>query len=292
MSWVNAFKTVAVNVYTQNSTLRTGTASMFDLIRRKSTKSLNPNRHSSICRRYPKDRTPCFDPSTITIEYGRQCHARLIRSFLYTEHWPREPSVVGLWMPLESPYLDTLTDMYSYSGDRFLAYERIKRTNERKLVGVCVCTKQYPWMIDELEEWAHVTASRPERHRMYFCAHCLKSPNFFKKYNVDFIYEIEVLCVAQEVASHGVGLMLVKKALAHAEDLRYPLVQNIAVSQYTASLCERAGMKRDWTMDYSEFVDAAGQRVFFPRRPHHTVGIYVKYFDPKKSLELPCKKPF
>lgn len=45
-------------------------------------------------------------------------------------------------------------------------------------------------MIDELEEWAHVTTSRPERHRMYFCAHCLKSPNFFKRYNVDFIYEV------------------------------------------------------------------------------------------------------
>lgn len=51
-------------------------------------------------------------------------------------------------------------------------------------------------------------------------------------------------------------------------------------------------MKRVWTMDYTDFVDDAGQRVFYPRRPHHTVGIYIKYFDPKKGGVLPCKPDF
>lgn len=45
-------------------------------------------------------------------------------------------------------------------------------------------------------------------------------------------------------------------------------------------------------MDYSDFVDDAGQRVFFPRRPHHTVGLYVKYFDPKIGGIEPCKPPY
>lgn len=80
------------------------------------------------------------------------------------------------------------------SGDRFLAFERMERTDERKLIGVCVANKVWPWMIDELEEWAHYTASPPERHRMYFSAHCLKSPGLFKKYNVDYIYDVSISC--------------------------------------------------------------------------------------------------
>lgn len=48
-------------------------------------------------------------------------------------------------------------------------------------------------------------------------------------------------------------------------------------------------MKREWTMDYNEFIDNAGQRVFFPRRPHETVAVYVKAFDPKKGVDVPCK---
>ncbi|KAG6447848.1 uncharacterized protein LOC115442007 [Manduca sexta] len=244
-----------------------------------------------ICLNHP-DKKPCFDIRNVSVELGNQCHAKMIRSFLYTHYWPREPSVVALWMSLNCPYLDILTDKYSHSGDRFLAFERIPRTGERKLVGVCVANQVHPWMIDELEEWAHYTASHPERNRMYFCAHCLKSPNLFRKYNVDYIYDIEVLATAAEVTGQGVATLLLRNALAHAHELRHTLAQVVAVSQYISKVCERAGMKRDWAMNYDEFVDDCGQRVFFPRRPHQTAAIYVKHFDPRKGAETPCKPPF
>ncbi|XP_026745145.1 uncharacterized protein LOC113506506 [Trichoplusia ni] len=241
---------------------------------------------------FPPEKKPCFDIRNVTIERATTCHSRMIRSFLYTQYWPREPSVVGLWMPINSPYLEVLTDKYSNSGERILAFEKIQRTGERRLIGVTVANRVYPWMVDELEEWAHYTASKPEKHRMYFCAHCLRSPNLFKKYNVDYIYDIEVLGTAAEVTGQGVGTLLLKNALASAEEMRHPLVQLVSCSQYTSKICEKCGMKRVWTMDYSDFVDDAGQRVFFPRRPHHTVGLYVKYFDPKIGGIEPCKPPY
>ncbi|XP_021187473.2 uncharacterized protein LOC110374193 isoform X1 [Helicoverpa armigera] len=238
----------------------------------------------------PKDKKPCFDIRNVTIERATECHSRMIRSFLYTHYWPREPSVISLWMPINSPYLDILTDKYSHSGERLLAFERIPRTSERKLIGITIANRVYPWMIKELVEWAHCTPSKPERHRMFFCAHCLQSPNLFKKYNVDYIYDIEVLGTSADVTGQGVGTMLLKTILASARELRHPVVQVVSKSQYTSRICEKCGMKRVWAMDYTEFVDDCGQRVFFPRRPHHTVGVYVKYFDPKKGMELPCKR--
>ncbi|XP_028039514.1 uncharacterized protein LOC114249979 [Bombyx mandarina] len=254
-------------------------------------KSLRKRSPCDVCL-YPTDKKPCFDLRNVSIEFGNQCHAKLIRSFLYTHFWPREPSVVGLWMSLECPYLEVLTEKYSNSGDRFLAFERIQRTGERKLAGVCVANTVRPWKIKELEEWAHNTDSKPERHRMYFCAHCLKSPNLFAKYNVDYIYDVEVLTTAAEVTGQGLATLLLRTALAHANELRHPLVQTVAVSQYTSKICERVGMRREWSMNYADYVNDAGQRVFFPRRPHHTVAVYVKHFDPKKGGEVPCKPPY
>ncbi|XP_075972456.1 uncharacterized protein LOC142974179 [Anticarsia gemmatalis] len=292
MKWLNALTCSALRASTLNLNYQ---PSVKQVVRCKSSASKKWNvdsRAPSPCSKYPCDIRPCFDINSVTIELGNLCHAKMIRSFLYTHYWPRDPSVVGLWMSLDSPYLDILSDKYSHSGDRLLAFERLHRTNERKMVGLCVANKVCPWMIGELEDWAHVTPSKPERHRMYFLAHCLKSPNFFQKYHVDFIYDVEVLGTSQDAAGQGVGVMMLKTVLAQAQELRYPLVQVISVSQYTSRICEKCGMKRDWTMDYTEFVDDAGQCVFFPRRPHHTVGIYVKYYDPKKSLELPCKPPY
>ncbi|XP_052754168.1 uncharacterized protein LOC113518626 [Galleria mellonella] len=251
-------------------------------------------RNPSICNicLYPQGKKPCFDIRNVTIDRGNKCHIKHIRSFLYQHYWPREPSVIGLWMSLNSPYLAVLTERYSSSGDRLLAYEHLARTNEKKLVGVTVANQVFPWAADELEEWAHYTISKPERHRMYFCAHCYRSPNLFKKYNVSYIYDVEVLGTAAEVTGQGVGTLLLKTALEHAKELRHPLVQVVSLNQYTSRICEKCGMKREWTMDYTEFVDDAGRRVFFPRRPHHTVAVYVKYNDPKIGGILPCKPPF
>ncbi|KAL4704694.1 hypothetical protein ACJJTC_011478 [Scirpophaga incertulas] len=226
------------------------------------------------------DKKPCFDLKSVSVELGNSCHAKAIRSFLYTHYWTREPSVVALWLPLNSSYLDVLTEKYSNSGDRFLAYERLSRTKEHKLVGVCVINKVYPWVSSELDEWAHFTPSKPERNRLYFLSHCYRSPNIFNKYNVQYIYDVEVLATASEVGGQGVGTRLLTTVLEHAEELRHPLVHVIAISKYTCNICEKAGMKRAWTMDYTEFVDNNGQKVFFPRRPHSKVSVYVKYNDP------------
>ncbi|KAF9406459.1 hypothetical protein HW555_013181 [Spodoptera exigua] len=239
-----------------------------------------------------KDRKPCFDIRNLTLERARDCNAKLIRSFLYTHYWPREPTVTSLWMSLDSPLLDVQTDQYSSSGDRILAYERLERTGERKLVGLAVANKIYPWMIGELDEWAHCTTSLPDKYKIYFTAHCLKGPNLFKKYNVDYIYEVEVLCTAAEVTGQGVGKLLLNSMLEYAKEMRHPLVQVVAVSHYTSKICEKCGMKPEWTMNYEDFTDECGHRIFFPRKPHYSVVVHVKYFDPRKGGVLPCKPPF
>ncbi|CAG5041129.1 unnamed protein product [Parnassius apollo] len=241
---------------------------------------------------YPPDKKPCFDIKKVTVERGNSCHSNMIRSFLYTHFWPQEPSVVGLWTPLNSPYLEVLTDQYANSGDRFLAFEKIERTGETKLIGVSIGNKVLPWTSDELEEWAHSTSSKPEQTRMYFNAHCLKDSNLINKYNVDYLYEVEILSTDPEVAGQGVGKLLLNTALSHAEELGYPVAQVIAVSHYTSKICKKCGMKLEWSMKYEDFVDRAGRQMFFPRRPHLAVEIYSKFFDPSKNKEEPCKPQY
>ncbi|XP_013161746.1 PREDICTED: uncharacterized protein LOC106113491 [Papilio xuthus] len=238
------------------------------------------------------DKKPCFDMTNVRVERANQCHSNMIRLFLYTHCWPREPSVVGLWMSSDSPYLDILTDKYSNSGDRFLAFEQLDRTRESRLIGVCVANKLFPWMVAELEEWANFTYCKPDRTRMYFIAHCIKNADLIRKYNLEYIYDVEVLCTDASVAARGVGKRLLDVTLAHADDLGYPLAQVIAVSHYAAKICEKCGMKREWSMDYDDYVDRTGHQVFFPRRPHLSVAVYSKFFDPTKPKPLPCKPPY
>ncbi|XP_050681746.1 uncharacterized protein LOC126977095 [Leptidea sinapis] len=249
-------------------------------------------RRTSPCKLTSPPKGTCFDIRNLELVQGTNAHGKAIRSFLYNHYWPREPSIVSLWMSPNSPYLDLLTDKYSYSGERILAYEYIPRTKERKLVGLCVCNKVYPWMVEELEQWGHSTSTTPERHRIYFIAHCIRSPSLFQKYKVEYIYDVEVLGTAAEVTGQGVGTILLQTVLKEAKEQRHPLVQVIAVSQYGAKICEKVGMKQDWSMKYSDFIDDGGVKVFYPRSPHNNVYIYTKYFDPKLGGELPCLPPF
>ncbi|XP_022829607.1 uncharacterized protein LOC111358623 [Spodoptera litura] len=251
-------------------------------------------KRSSPCDRcfIPKHKKPCFDIRNIIIERATECHGKLIRSFLYTHYWPREPTIVGLWMSLNSPLLDVLTDKYMSFGDRMLAFERIKRTKETKLVGLSVASKLYPWTVGELDEWAHVTTIMPEKYKIYFTAHCLKQPDLFRKYKVDYIYDVEVLGSAAEVTGHGVATLLLRNILDNALEVRHPLVQVVSTSSYTSKICEKCGMKLEWSMDYKDFTDECGRVIFYPRRPHHSVGVYVKFNDPSKGGVLPCKPQY
>ncbi|XP_068628015.1 uncharacterized protein [Battus philenor] len=253
--------------------------------------TITRQRKKSLCDVRP-DEKPCFDISKVTVERGNPCHANMIRLFLYNHYWPREPSVVGLWMASDSAYLDILTDKYSNSGDRFLVFEKLDRTKESRLIGVSAAYKVFPWSIVELEDWAHFTLCKPDRTRMYFIAHCLKKSNLLNKYNVEFVYDVEVIGTDAELARRGVGKLLLDITLKHAEDLGYPVAQVIAVNHYAAKICAKCGMNLEWSMKYHDYVDRTGHQVFFPRRPHENVCVYSKFFNPSKPKVLPCLPPY
>ncbi|XP_063375073.1 uncharacterized protein LOC134662732 [Cydia amplana] len=246
-------------------------------------------RRPSICAYldYP-DRKPCFDICNTRIIRGDQSTGANIHPFLYEHYWTREPSVCSLWMHLDNDYIRIMSDKFSYTGDRFLAMEPMDRTGECKLVGVLVANKIFPWEPRELEEWGDATPSVPERSRMYFYSHCYNSSNLWKKYNVDYIYEIEVLTTASEVTSQGVATLLLKYVLKEALLLRHPLIQVISTSAYVDKVCERCGMKKEWSMHFADFVDSFGQSIFYPRPPHLDCNIYIKKFDQKEAAALPC----
>lgn len=69
------------------------------------------------------------------------------------------------------------------------------------------------------------------------------------------------------------------KILAWLGNEKAKLVFVIVIVFFSSKICEKVGMKKEWSMKYSEFVDDAGQRVFFPRDPHHTVTVYIKKFE-------------
>jgi RimJ/RimL family protein N-acetyltransferase len=52
-------------------------------------------------------------------------------------------------------------------------------------------------------------------------------------YGIWYCYQVEVLSTAAEVTGQGVGTLLLRTALDHAQELRHPVVQVIASSKYT-----------------------------------------------------------
>ncbi|XP_011562020.3 uncharacterized protein LOC105392122 [Plutella xylostella] len=252
----------------------------FECKKKKTEECRNPITPCDVAFMEP-DKKTCFDMRNVTLERASQHHGRMISSFLNNQHWPREPTVTSLYLPPDSRYLQVLSEKYAYSGDRLIALEKNDRTDERRLIGVAVANKIFPWMANELEEWGHSTTDKAERHRMFFQAHCYRHPNLFKKYKVDYIWDIEVLCTASDVSGHGVCSVLLRHMLEEGVDARHPLAQVTATSTYLAAACEHSGMKKEWSMNYQDFVDSAGQRAFYPRKPHTSVNIYVQKFKPK-----------
>ncbi|XP_049865462.1 uncharacterized protein LOC126366397 [Pectinophora gossypiella] len=250
------------------------------------------NRVPLPCRKYPPDRRPCVDMRKIIIERGTPCHEKIIRAFLYAHHWTRDPTCTGLWMSLDSPYLACITEKYATSGDRYLAFELQDRTHERKPVGVLVANKTFPWVADELDQWARHTIFKPDRTRMFFMAHCLRSANLFNRYHVPYAYEIEVLSTSEEVRGHGVGEALLRRCIKDALELRHPLIQILAKSDYVIKICERLKLKNAWSMKYADYVSETGQSLFFPRRPHFTAAMYYRVFDPKDAVPKVCPAKF
>ncbi|XP_026326608.1 uncharacterized protein LOC113235202 [Hyposmocoma kahamanoa] len=202
-------------------------------------------------------------------------HEKMIRSFLFTHYWPREPSITALWMSACSKYVDVLNDKYASFGFRYIAFEKLRRTNELKMVGVLVGNKVFPWSAEELEQWTLLTDSPPEQTHMFFRAHVLRSSNLFATYNCSYVYELEVLATAGEVMGLGVGTELVKFALNDAYDQRIPVTSLVATSHYAAKICKKVGMTRVWSCDYRDMVDHKGNPVFFPRAPHTSVSVYA-----------------
>lgn len=78
------------------------------------------------------------------------------------------------------------------SGVRYIAFEKLQRTNELKMVGVLVCNKVFPWTADEFEQWTLLTDSTSEQTHMYFKAHVLRGARLFTEFHTPYVYEVSL----------------------------------------------------------------------------------------------------
>lgn len=59
----------------------------------------------------------CFNMHNLVIIRASNVHEKMIRSFLFTHYWPREPSITALWMSPCSKYVDILNDKFASFGE-------------------------------------------------------------------------------------------------------------------------------------------------------------------------------
>lgn len=88
------------------------------------------------------------------------CHARMISAFLYEHYWTREPSVVGLWMPIHSPYIKILTEKYSYSGQ----YRGCLLNNVLAPVRLRIVLLELEEFCHQVDIWLHQGLSSQAEH--------------------------------------------------------------------------------------------------------------------------------
>ncbi|KAJ2938800.1 hypothetical protein O0L34_g18423 [Tuta absoluta] len=231
---------------------------------------------------------PPFDMCEVQVEETRAQHEPCIRSFLHNEYFPREPSLQGLNIAHKptSFYLQYLANHYVRESNGFIAFRIDHQRKEKEIVGLVFGKKKFPWEAELYEKWAQ-RSKEPECIHMFFHAHCFRSPDIFKKYNVPFVYDIEVISTAEEHAGKGVAEFLLRRAILHTIEMCYPVVQMIVTNSFMINPCKRLGMRKEWTMHYREYVDHCGSPLFCLRRPHTTVNLFIRTLPCYNELSKP-----
>nr|XP_022920579.1 dopamine N-acetyltransferase-like [Onthophagus taurus] len=110
-----------------------------------------------------------------------------------------------------------------------------------------------------------------------------KKADLFNKYKVDKIFELRILSVDGKYRGRGIAKELFQRSEIVAEESGFKLIKVDATSFFTQKIAESVGLKTEAEINYKEFEDNEGKRIYYKvKSPHDYYKLMVKELGNKK----------
>ncbi|KAJ8918155.1 hypothetical protein NQ315_011612 [Exocentrus adspersus] len=149
-----------------------------------------------------------------------------------------------------------------------------------RIVGACINVSAHCWDPDVQEKLACGVRCPKVRQLLLFLAHMQRFPDIWRKYDVNKVFEMDMMFVHRHHRKRGIAMRLMKESLDTAADCGFKVVRCDASNAYTAKLCERLHMEKIAEIPYSSYLSRNMEQIFSPPHPHQSVKIYVD-IDPQ-----------
>lgn len=96
---------------------------------------------------------------------------------------------------------------------------------------------------------------------------------------VDRMLEVRILSVDDAYRGQGIAKALIEKTRLEGEKMGIPLMRVDCTSHFSAKAVARLGFHCVYTLQYADYLDKEGQRVFHPPPPHTCCKTFVRHLN-------------
>lgn len=86
----------------------------------------------------------------------------------------------------------------------------------------------------------------------------------------------KILSVDPKYRGYGIAGKLTEKTMDFLRDRRIQIFHILCSSHYSARVCEKMNFKEVFYMPFTEYVNADGEQVLSPEKPHVAARIFTK----------------
>lgn len=195
---------------------------------------------------------------------------RHVLEVMHTSYYPYEPTCSSLGIG-PNLVMDERAMKDMVEGMSLVA--RMKSGGE--IVGACINCSLHPWDPDQTEKLALSCKCSKLKTLLLFYAHVTRSPDLWKSYGVERVFEMAYLFVKPEHRRKGIPLRLMEHSQTVARNKCFHVMRCDATNVATAKLCEKLGMRLVDEIPYSSFLGKTFEPVFETSPVNNSVKIYV-----------------
>ncbi|XP_022193040.1 dopamine N-acetyltransferase isoform X2 [Nilaparvata lugens] len=97
--------------------------------------------------------------------------------------------------------------------------------------------------------------------------------------DVDRMLEVRIISVDDAYRGQGIAKALIEKTRLEGEKMGIPLMRVDCTSAFSAKAVARLGFHCVYTLQYADYLDKQGQRVFDPPSPHTCCKTFVRHLN-------------
>ncbi|KAH8420515.1 hypothetical protein KR009_011089 [Drosophila setifemur] len=194
-----------------------------------------------------------------------------LMAFLLEHYYPEEPLTAGTSPPEPEEADKTFLLSNIPNGTCYVALER----GSSRIVGAVVAGYKDADMPKIIAEEAFTYRNTKWGNILSILAEVEAGSDVCRRFDLPSCIHVHALAVNPQVRGRGLGVRLMNAIAARTVELGQPLVCVDCTSVYSAKLMERLGYQLIHTLRYEHHLDARGQQIIQPPKPHESVQTFV-----------------